>query len=237
MIGYLSLAIGALLGGGPQVTFTPPAGGWLNESRGSWMLGLGCVVCHREEPWVEAVQEKDGSYTATLCGHFTLRVAGDHSFRVRLLMLFLRLLEVPGPQRGGRRTRDGRTPFIAQEKVAVWFELPQPNLSRLEKYWLEGDWANLLSLHTVEVLTQEVLARIVEVFATFPWWGMEKVYQYLREQGLPISKRQVRQAAEQSEWSQLRQALVKRYHLTAESFRPRDNWLVAQLLAQWRLCW
>jgi len=80
-----------------------------------------------------------------------------------------------------------------------------PNPSRIEKYWLEGDWANLLSLHTVEVLTQEVLARIVEVFATFPWWGMEKVYQYLREQGLPISKRQVRQAAEQSGWSQLRQ--------------------------------
>jgi hypothetical protein len=69
------------------------------------MAGLGCVVCHREEPWVEAVQqEEDGSYTATLCGHFTLHVAGDHPFRVRLLMLFLQLLEVPGPQRGGRRT-------------------------------------------------------------------------------------------------------------------------------------
>ena len=232
MVGYLSLAIGTLLRRGPQVTFTPPGWGWLNESRGPWMLGLRCVVCHREEPWVEAVQEEDGSYTATLCGHFTLRVAGDHPFRARLLMLFLRLLEVPGPQRGGRRTRDGRTPFVAQEKLAVWFQLPQPNLSRIEKYWLEGDWANLLSLHTVEVLTQEVLARIVEVFATFPWWGVEKVHQYLKGQGLPVSKRQVRQAAEQSGWSQLRQALVKRYHLTAEGIRVRDNWLVAQLLAQ-----
>ncbi len=99
------------------------------------MVGLGCVVYHGEEPWVEAVQEEDGSYSATLCGHFTLRVAGDHPFRVRMLMLFLRLLEVPGPQRGGRRTRAGRTPFVAQEKLAVWFHLPQTDISRLEKYW------------------------------------------------------------------------------------------------------
>jgi len=29
----------------------------------------------------------------------------------------------------------------------------------------------------------------------------------------------------------LRQALLKRYELTADNFRPRDNWLVAELLA------
>jgi hypothetical protein len=47
-----------------------------------------------------------------------------------------------------------------------------------------------------------------------------------------VSQRQVRQAAEQSGWSQLRQELLKRYHLTAESIRPRDGWLTGQLLAQ-----
>lgn len=113
MVGYLGLAVGTLLRRESQLIFPPPAWDWLNESRSFWMVGLGCVVCHREEPWVEAVQEEDGSYTATLCGHFTLGVAGDHPFRVRMLMLFLRLLEVPGPQRGGRRTRAGRTPFVA----------------------------------------------------------------------------------------------------------------------------
>jgi len=95
-----------------------------------------------------------------------------------------------------------------------------------------GKWANLLSLKTEEVLTQELRARIMEVFATFPWWGVEQVYQHLREQGVAVSQRQVRQAAEQSGWSQLRAELVKRYHLTAESLRPRDEWLTAQLLAQ-----
>ena len=234
MVGYLGLAMGTLLRRGPEVTFPPPALGWSDERQGCWMLSLGCVVCRREEPWVEVVPEEDGSYTATLCGHFTLRVAGGHPFRVRMLMLFLQLLEVPGPQRGGRRTRDGRTPFVAQEKLAAWFQLPQPDVSRIEKYWLEGDWPNLLSLKTAEVLTQELVGRIVTVFVTFPWWRVEKVYHYLREQGVAVSWRQVRQAAEQSGWSQLRQELMKRYHLTAEGIRPKDGWLVEQLLTQVR---
>jgi hypothetical protein len=76
------------------------------------------------------------------------------------------------------------------------------------------------------------MARIVAVFASFPWWGVKEVHQHLREQGETVSERQVRQAAEQSGWSRLRQELVKRYQLTAESIRPRDNWLVKQLLAQ-----
>jgi hypothetical protein len=232
MVGYLGLAIGTLLGREPLLTFSPPAWDWLNESRGFWVMSLGCVVCHRAEPWVEAVQEENGSYTATLCGHFTLRVAGGHPFRVRMLMLFLRLLEGPGPQRSGRRTRDGRTPFVPQEQLAAWFKMPQPDISRIEKYWLAGDWPNLLSLKTAEVLTQELVGRIVTVFVTFPWWRVEQVYHYLRGQEVAVSWRQVRQAAEQSGWSQLRQELVKRYHLTAEGIRPKDGWLVEQLLGQ-----
>ena len=234
MVSYLGLGLGALFRFVGEAACRPSVREGIDVGQVPMAVGLGCLVCGREEPWVEAVQGEDGSYTATLCGHFTLCVAGGHPFRVRMLMLFLRLLEVPGPQRGGRRTRDGRTPFVAQEKLAVWFQLPQPDISRIEKYWLEGDWPNLLSLKTAEVLSQELVGRIVTVFVTFPWWGVEKVYHYLREQGVAVSWRQVRQAAEQSGWSQLRQELVKRYHLTAESIRPKDGWLVEQLLTQVR---
>ena len=231
LVGYLGLALGALARFQLPTCHLPTLG--LRAAGPSpWLLGLGCLVCGRPEPWAAVGSAEDGSYTATLCGHFTLRVAGDNPLRVRLLMLFLRLLEVPGPQRGGRRTRDGRTPFVSQEQLSGWLQLPQPDISRVEKYWVEGDWPNLLSLNTAEVLTQEVIGRIVAVFATFPWWGVEKVHQHLRAQGLAVSERQVRQAAVQSGWSLLRQELVKRYHLTAEGLRPRDNWLVEQLLTQ-----
>jgi hypothetical protein len=54
-------------------------------------------------------RQADGSYQATLCGHFTLTVAGDHAFRMRLLVLFLSLLDVPGLARGSRRTQGANT--------------------------------------------------------------------------------------------------------------------------------
>jgi len=65
-------------------------------------------------------------------------MASDDPIRARLLMLFLRLLEVPGQRRGSRRTRDGRTPFVRQQETAAWFALPQPDISRVEGYWVRG---------------------------------------------------------------------------------------------------
>jgi hypothetical protein len=218
-----------------------PVGGeaWLTQANqrlalptpGGWGLSLNCLVCSQTEPWVEVYAEADGSYTATLCGHFSFHIAGDDLFQQRLAILFLRQLEAPGPQRSGRRTRDGRTPFVSQEKLSAWFDIPQPHLSRFEKYWRDKDWANLLSLKAAEVLSSDLIARIVAVFVTFPWWGVDKVRDHLQRQGVKVTERQVRLAAEQSGWSQLHQALLKRYELTVDSFWPRDNWLVADLLA------
>ena len=113
--------------------------------------------------------------------------------------------------------------------------MTQPEISRWEGYWQRGDWRRLLSIRFGEVLTLELQNRIVTVYAQFPWWGMEKVYDYLRTQGVLVTQRQVRQAAQESGWSQLRQELVKRYHLNKEVIRPRDEWLVGQLLAQIQL--
>ncbi len=195
-------------------------------------LGAGCVVCGGEEPRVTVERREDDSYQATLCGHFTLQVAGDSVFRMRLLLLFLSLLTGPGPQRKGRRTRDGRTPFVTEMQLADWFGMPHPVVSRLYKYWLNADWANLLSLHSAEVLTAELLSRIVEVCASFPRWGPAEVRQYLRAQAVPVSLPQVEQAFAQSGWSKLRQTLLARYDLSGPSLPLRDGWLIGQLLAQ-----
>jgi transposase-like protein len=222
LVGYLGLVGEQWLRAGSGVT-EEGVGGWLGVS-------LGCVVCGRNEPWVQVERQADGSYRGELCGHFSLQVAGDAPFRMRLLILFLRLLEVPGSERVIGRTRDDRAPFVRQVQIADWFGVPQPNVSRWEGYWLAGNWADLLSLKTAEILTAEVRAQIVTVCAAFPWWGLEPVHAYLRQQGQAISYSQVRQAVEESGWSQLRQDLQRRYHLSADNFRPRDGWLVGQLL-------
>jgi hypothetical protein len=195
-----------------------------------YTASLGCVFCGRDEPWVDMVNEADGSCTVTLCGHFTLRIAPDDLFQERAAIHFLLQLETPGPQRSGRRTRDGRTPFLSQQTVGDWFGIPQPVVSRLEKYWRDKDWANLLSLKVGEVLTWDSIGRIVDVCVAFPKWGATKVYRYLCQQGVPVTKDQVRQAMEQSGWSRFRQAWVKHYRLTADSLRPRDTRLVTDLL-------
>ncbi len=198
------------------------------------LLGAGCLVCGGEEPQVTVERQADGGYQATLCGHFTLQVAGDNVFRMRLLLLFLSLLTRPGPQRKGRRTRDGRTPFVTEMQLADWFGMPHPVVSRLYKYWLNADWANLLSLHSAEVLTAELVQRIVAVCASFPWWDGAAVRQHLRAQGVAVSLAQVEQAMTQSGWTQLRETLFARYDLGGPSLQLRDGWLVGQLLAQVR---
>ena len=106
VIGYLGLMVEGWLRGeslGKPLT-------------GSWEISLGCLACTqrarfaygRNEPWVQVERQADGSYYAEMCGHFSLRVSGDEPFRMRLLILFLRWLEVAGPERVIGRTRDDR---------------------------------------------------------------------------------------------------------------------------------
>ena len=119
-------------------------------------------------------------------------------------------------------------------QLAEWFGVPQPDISRWLEYWQGADWANLLSLHSAEVLTAELVGRIVEVCATFPTWGVARVYQHLRQQGLAATEAQVQQAVTQSGWQRLQQTLSTRYDLTGPALRLREDWLVGQLLAQVR---
>jgi hypothetical protein len=96
---------------------------------------------------------------------------------MRLLIVFLNLLDASTASRGSRRTRDGRTPLVRQCQMAEWFDEPQPHSSLWLRRWLAGDWASLLSLQSSEVLTSGLVERIVTVFAAFPTWGHERVYQ------------------------------------------------------------
>jgi transposase-like protein len=197
----------------------------------SLALGLGCVVGSGPENRVSVARQTDGSYQAEIEGHFTLQVGGDDPFRARLLLLFMRQLTEVGPSRRGGRTQDGRAPFVRQVQIAEWFGMAQPNVSRLERYWRAADWPNLLSSKAAEVLTPALRERVVAVFPAFPWWHLGEVYHHLREQGVAVTYDQVCQVARESGWLQLRQALRQRYQWSAKDFRPRDEWLVRQLLS------
>lgn len=196
-----------------------------------WM-GMGCLA-GSEEARVEVEREADGGYRVRLRGPLTLRLEGGASpFQKRMLMVFLGLLQGENDGRGSRRTRDGRTPLVRQEQLASWFGEKQEVISRYMQYWLQADWANLLSMKSAEVLTHDLVERIVTALASFPAWTSEQVYQYLHQQGVKATRAQVEQAAEQSGWCLLQKALCERYEWTASSFHLREAWLVEQLLAQ-----
>jgi len=197
------------------------------------MLPVGmCVMRESCEPTVEVVRDETGVYDVRLQGEFRFQVNGEVEFYKRMLVIFLGLLEVPGEQRGSRRTRDGRTPFVRQEQMSEWFGVPHPVISRWFGYWLAQDWRRLLSQRWGEVLTLEVQQRIVDCWVLHPWWSAQRVWQHLRTQGSAITLNQVKQAGRESGWTPLRRAMVGVYHIGAESFRPRDEWLPRQLLAQ-----
>ena len=204
-----------------------------------WM-GVGCLAGKAEgvgeeagSSRVEVERQADGGYRVSLRGPLTLRLEGGASpFQKRMLMVFLGLLQGENDGRRSRRTRDGRTPLVRQEQLASWFGEKQEVISRYMQYWLQGDWANLLSLKSAEVLTFDLVERIVTALASFPTWTSEQVYQYLRQQNVKVTYAQVEQAAEQSGWCLLQKALCERYEWTASSFHLREAWLVEQLLAQ-----
>ena len=173
-----------------------------------------------------------GVYHIHLDGRFEFSVDGKVPFYKRVGIIFLGQLNVAGATRSSRRTRDGRTPFVRQAQLAEWFEVPQPHISRWNGYWLRQDWRRLLSQKHGEVLTRELPQQVIATWVKFPWWSATRVRQHLREQGLKLTLRQVQQVAQDSGWTVLRQALQQVYHIGKDSFRPRDGWLVQQLLAQ-----
>jgi DNA-directed RNA polymerase subunit RPC12/RpoP len=174
----------------------------------------------------------DGGYHVQLKGEFNLTVRRNDQFWLRLVILFLRQLEGASKREGSRATRDSRRPLFTQQQMAAWFKVSQPEISRWEKWWLERDWANLLSLHSVEVLTRELRDKIVDVLALFPWWGQERVYEYLRAQGVEVTHTQIRQVVKESGWSRLRQTLKRFFVISSECICPRDEGLTRELIGQ-----
>jgi transposase-like protein len=191
--------------------------------------GLGCIA---PSPLVEIAEDEEGICHVRLPGGLELHVDGKVPLYKRTLIIFLRQLEVPGEIRGSRRTRDGRTPVVRQQQLEQALGVPQPNISRWMGYWQTQDWRRLLSRKTSEVLTLEVQQRVIDTWVQFPWWGAERLWEHLKAQGEEIPLSQVQQAAQESGWSVLRRSLCRVYAISEESFRPRDEWLVSQLLAQ-----
>lgn len=229
---YLGLAVsGRLWGLAEWGARGEPWEAWSSGGSGGWSWNWSCFLCTAS--MVRVSHDESGrGYRAEISGNFTLEVAEDGPFRLRLLILFLRLLVVPDEVRGSRRTRDGRTPFVRQQALAEALGIPQPDISRWERYWLAGDWRRLLSQQAEEVLTLELQQRIIETWARLPSWGIERIHGFLVKQGVAVTESQVRQAGHESGWQVARGELARQCVEQGAELRRRDRWLVGELLRQ-----
>jgi transposase-like protein len=228
---YLGLALAT----GLRVVITGQLPDWHGPAldlTGWPVWGLGCVAVESNQPEVTVTADGEGGYTATLSGQFRLHIAGDDPFRKRLLALFLRQLEIAPDRRAGRRTRDGRTPFVRQQTLAEQLGVPQPDLSRWEHYLLDGDWRRLLSQHAPEILTVELQQQVIDLWAHWPNWSVDEVHAWLVDHGLAITRSQVEQAAHDSGWQVVRRQLGRLCVQAGQELRLREGWLVGELLAQ-----
>jgi len=234
--GMLWAALGLALGhvrhtlGSESVSGPLERLGW--DVTGWPVWGLGCVVCGQDTPSAAIEATAEGEYRVTLCGHFTLAVAQGDPFRKRMLMIFLRQLQVPDERRASRRTRDGRTPFVRQQWLAQALGVPHPDLSRWERYWQTGDWRRLLSQRAGDVLTLELQQQIITTWAHWPQWNAREVHAFLVQQGATVTRSQVEQAARDSGWQIVRSELGRLCVQRGEGLRLREGWLIGELLAQ-----
>ncbi len=180
---------------------------------------------------IKVVAQEEG-YHVQLEGEFNFTVKKEDQFWLRLIILFLRQLEGTSKREGSRASRDGRRPLFTQQQIAACFKVCQPEISRWEKWWIGRDWANLLSLHSVEVLTQELRDKIVDVLALFPWWGHERVYEYLQACGVAVTHTQIQQVVKESGWNRLRETLKRFFVVSSECIYPRDEGLTSELIGQ-----
>jgi hypothetical protein len=217
------LAANEGLGSGPRmlagIGFLSEEVVWQAESEGDEAPRL----------WI-AVKQVSGGWQVWIGDQFYLPVQEDEVFQLRQTILLLRRLEGAHPRCGSRATRDGRRPLIAQQALARVFGVNQPEISRWERYEQEQDWANLLSLHSSEVLTAELRQQIVDVCARFPWWSRKRVYEHLRQCSVSVTHSQVCQAMKESGWNRLQETMQRFFVLGVDSIRPRDDSLVAELL-------
>lgn len=114
---------------------------------------------------VEITENEEGAIHVRLQGSFELCIDGNVPFYKRLLIVFLRLLDDPGTNRPGWKTRDGRTPAISQRQIAVALHISQSTISRLSGWWHDQNWRCLLGQKSPDVnrlTTQETSEYIRE---------------------------------------------------------------------------
>ncbi|WP_172450589.1 integrase catalytic domain-containing protein, partial [Candidatus Chloroploca asiatica] len=126
----------------------------------------------------------------------------------------------------------GQRPFLCQTWLAGWFDTLQELLSRWEDYHEAGDWQRLMSRRDGPLLPRAQQQALIQCWARHLWWSVAEVQAAAAAEGLVLSEHAITHLGQDSGLLAVRRVLRERFQLSAETLRPKDDWLVQQLFAQ-----
>ncbi|MBX0331019.1 transposase, partial [Oscillochloris sp. ZM17-4] len=107
----------------------------------------------------------------------------------------------------------------------------QELLSRWEDYREAGDWQRLMSRHDGPLLPYAQRQQLIQLWARHLWWSVAEVQAAAEAEGLTLSAHAITEIGQDSGLLVARRVLRERFQLSAETLRPKDDWLVPQLFA------
>ncbi len=181
------------------------------------------AVPRAAKPSVSGRILEDGTYEVLIGDLIAIRRKPIDEFDRRMFLLGLRdihLVEHPA-----------KRPFLCQTWLADWFGTLQELLSRWEDYREAGDWPRLMSRHDGPLLPYAQRQQLIQLWARHLWWSVAEVQAAAEAEGLTLSAHTITQIGQDSGLLVARRVLRERFQLSAETLRPKDDWLVTQLFA------
>jgi transposase-like protein len=188
------------------------------------LLGAVAAPVRPPKPTATGQRLADGTYEVRIDAPIVIRYKPVDEFDRRMFLLFLRCIFL--------LDRPSKRPLLTQTWLAEHFATLQELLSRWEDYHQAADWASLMSRRHGPLLPRDQQQAIVQLWARHLWWSVTEVQAAAAAEGLSLSEHAITQIGQDSGLLAARRVLRERFQLSAETLRPKDDWLVAQLFAQ-----
>ncbi len=190
----------------------------------SGLLAAVAAVPRAPKPSASGRILDDGTYEVILGDQFAIRHRPVDEFDRRMFLLFLRDIHLVH--------RPSKWPFVCQVWLADWFGTLQELINRWEDYREAGDWQHLMSRRDGPLLPWAQRQDLIQRWARHLWWSVAEVQAAAAAEGLTLSADAITQIGQDRGLLVARRVLRERFHLSAETLRPKDDWLVGQLFAQ-----
>jgi transposase-like protein len=187
----------------------------------SGVLAAAVVTPRPPKPRASGRILADGTYEVILGDQFAIRHKPVDEFDRRMFLLSLRDIHL--------LHRPSKWPFVCQVWLADWFGTLQELISRWEDYRAAGDWNRLMSRQHGPLVPRDQQHQLIQLWARHLWWSLAEVQAAAAADGLTLSAHAITQIGQDSGLLVARRVLRERFQLSAETLRPKDEWLVTQL--------